>query len=409
MTKRDLTRRRQWRTLTGLGVAGAAFPGVFLVLGIVADLIVPKAAMVCPFQPALVAVVPALAAATTGIVGAGAFTGLSLLVSVALFDLKNGVLFDLFNLKAGMDGGGMYTNLHVLYAQLGTLLVVFVASLFPAYLRTRREKMVFELRSIAETVQRAVLPPIPDQQGSVRTAADYLAANTEAQIGGDLYDVDTPYGTRAIIGDVRGKGLSAVASANNLLGAFREAAPHVRSLPELAERFDSAVSRHHERAGLSEEEFVTVTIVSIPPDATFAEAVFCGHPGPLLLHAGNITQVNAIEPGPPLGVGFLSGNGSTVERIPFDVDDVLLLYTDGIIEARDSNGTFYPLQDRSQAWTGADARHLVNLVVRDLDAHTGGNLNDDAAVLAIQRTPHEAPSAGRPDRAGAPVPVGSPL
>ncbi|MEV5086040.1 SpoIIE family protein phosphatase [Streptomyces sp. NPDC056159] len=64
----------------------------------------------------------------------------------------------------------------------------------------------------------------------------------------------------------------------------------------------------------------------------------------------------------------------------------MLLYTDGVMEARDRSRAFYPLQERVAQWTQNNPKTLVQCVEQDLLAHAGA-LGDDAAILAIQRTP----------------------
>ncbi len=69
----------------------------------------------------------------------------------------------------------------------------------------------------------------------------------------------------------------------------------------------------------------------------------------------------------------------------FKPGDTLLLYTDGVIEARDRAGVFYPLAERVMTWPGDGPGTLVEHVRDDLLAYVGGRLGDDAAMVAIQR------------------------
>jgi serine phosphatase RsbU (regulator of sigma subunit) len=382
---------QRWQPMTGLGVVGAVFPGAFLALAVIVDLLVPT--WYCPFSPPLVVVVPALAAATAGIVGAAAYTCLSAIVSFLMIEVQ-----DAMQMPGGVE---LPEDLHMglLYGQLVALAATFAVSLIPGYLRARRERTVKRLRSVSEAVQEAVIAPVPERNGSLRASAEYLAAADEALIGGDLYDIlQTPFGTRMIIGDVRGKGLPAVASANNLLGAFRALAPATPTLAELAKRLDEVAHRHKTReAGSPSEEFITATLVSIP-DGPQAEVLSCGHPGPLLIKGGAVKQEVANQPWVPLGLGPLPHNEPHVDTISFDVGDTMVLYTDGFTEARDATGSFFPLTDSATTWANSDIapKQLVEHLVRDVKTHTGGQLNDDAALLVAQRmtltTPPPDPS-----------------
>jgi hypothetical protein len=353
---------RIWRFSTGLGAAGWVFPGLFLIATLMLDVVLPMW-----IAPPLVVALPILALATAGIVGAAVFTALGALLTFLT------VL------------GSWPQSRHVFFAELVALVVVFGASVLPGYLRSRREQAIQRLRSVVEEVQRVMLPPIVNQDGVVRASAEYLAADEEARIGGDLYDVvDTVFGVRMIIGDVRGKGLSAVAAANNLLGAFREGAHYAPTLATLAERLDDSVHRHQARTGKDAEEFITAALVSVPPRSC-AEVLSCGHPGPLLIRAGSVRPVELADPSPPLGVGRIRAEDCRPEAIPFDVGDRLLLYTDGIVEARDVSGDFYPLPERVELWKGAKPDKLIEYLVEDLARHTDGRRSDDAAVLTSER------------------------
>ncbi|WP_328600931.1 SpoIIE family protein phosphatase [Actinomadura physcomitrii] len=79
-----------------------------------------------------------------------------------------------------------------------------------------------------------------------------------------------------------------------------------------------------------------------------------------------------------------------VDRFVFGPGDMLVLYTDGVIEARSPAGDFYPLAERVATFPAADPGTLLRHIHRDLLAHTGDHLADDAALLILERLP-EAP------------------
>lgn len=356
----------RWRPVSGLGAVGTVLPAVFLVLDAALHFAYPD--LHDAFSAPLTALVPVVAAATAGIVGAVAYTALAVVLSIVLLNVPGWTY--------------QHGDFNVEMAVLG---IAFGASVLLAHLRARSERKVARLQSVAETVQRAVLPPIPERSDSMQVAAEYLAAEEEARIGGDLYDIqDTPFGLRMIIGDVRGKGLSAVASANIVLGAFREVSQRAPSLERLAEQLDASVRRYQTRADVDTEEFITATLVAMPAWAEI-EFLCCGHPGPLLIRGGGVTQLTASWPQAPLGLWDMSPVGSVADTTRFDVGDCLLLYTDGVIEARDPKGRFYPLEERVRARPDRDPAELVRYVVDDLLGHAGGRLGDDAALLAGQR------------------------
>ncbi|MEV5880862.1 PP2C family protein-serine/threonine phosphatase [Streptomyces sp. NPDC052101] len=303
----------------------------------------------------------------------------------------------------GVTHGGLGTTNHIVQiitlAVLSALLVVYSA------LRERRQAQLAQVRTVAEAAQHVLMWPLPEQIGPLRIASLYLAAEDEAQIGGDLYAATRcESAVRVLIGDVRGKGLSAIGEAALLLGAFRETAHRHISLAELAALLEQSVTRYAadldppEEAG---ERFATALLVEIPDRDPVTRMTSCGHPPPLLLSPGHAVTVPSLHPSPPLGVHAPTEH--TLDVFSFEPGDTLLLYTDGVVEARDARGRFYPLTERAMHWTDDSPEALMHHVRRDLLAHAGGRLGDDAALIALHRTAverrrhHHGRAAAAPD------------
>ncbi|MEU6014200.1 PP2C family protein-serine/threonine phosphatase [Streptomyces sp. NPDC047515] len=287
-------------------------------------------------------------------------------------------------------------------SQLIALVAVSVIVTVFRYLQERHARELALVRMVSEATQRVVLRPLPRRIGPLRVASMYLAAQEQALIGGDLYAAArTCMGTRLIIGDVMGKGLTAISDAALLLGAFREASHRQATLSDLAAYLDQSVCwnlvdpTETEKAG---ECFITAAILDIPDTLPHIHMVTCGHPPPLLLRGRRVTTLHATNPAPPLGLGELTAAAYHEDTFTLEPEDLLLLHTDGVIEARDPLGVFYPLAERAASWTdhspSALAHHspsaLVHYLRTDLLAHVGGDLADDAAMIAIQRTSSEA-------------------
>ncbi|MFF4340682.1 PP2C family protein-serine/threonine phosphatase [Kitasatospora sp. NPDC001540] len=272
-------------------------------------------------------------------------------------------------------------------AAAGTTAVILGIAVLGCFVVRHRERAAARLVSIAtvaETAQRAVLRPVPAAVGPYAIAAAYRAAARDARIGGDLYAVaDTPPGLRTLIGDVRGKGLDAVATAAVVLGAFHEAVLDAPSLAALAGRLDTSLRRYL----TDPESFVTAFLLEAAPDGT-VRGLSCGHPAPLLLHGAAVREL-PVRPGLPLGLR----DGEAPTGLPAEAPeeapvthlapgDTLLLYTDGLTEARDRGGAFYPLPARLAACAGLPPQELVDRLQRDAHAFAGGT-EDDAALLAL--------------------------
>ncbi|MEV6973078.1 PP2C family protein-serine/threonine phosphatase [Kitasatospora sp. NPDC093806] len=385
-----------------------ALPLALIVLITVVDVLAPPDIHLGP----LLIVAPAL---TASLAGARATTVVAVLALAALTLI--GVLRD-----------GLATANHE--TQLGALLAVSALIVTLRVLRDRHERELAQVRSVSEAAQRVLLRPLPDRIGPLHLASVYLAAEAEAQVGGDLYAAArTATGTRLLVGDVRGKGLSSLGDAALLLGAFRAAAHLHADLPELVGYLDGSIAwdlaqlaeqqdarpprplplartlpRPPRRRGAaaaraapapapapddSGESFITAVVLDIPDDGTVVRLVDCGHPPPLLLHADGVTALEPARAAPPLGLGELAPAPYVVEEFPFLPGDRLLIYTDGVIEARDTERRFYPLPERVAERTAAHRAEppaaLLHHLRRDLLAHVGGRLDDDAAMVVVER------------------------
>jgi serine phosphatase RsbU (regulator of sigma subunit) len=295
-------------------------------------------------------------------------------------------------------------------ATIFTVAVITAVATAGTAVSVRQERRIAEVTSVAEAAQRAVLRPPPPRIGPLGFDVVYLAAAAEAKVGGDLYGAvpTSQHGIRVIMGDVRGKGLGAVELATDVLGMFREQAHDACTLAELATRLDAGLGR-----GLGRhEEFVTALLVEIDQESGRTSIFNCGHPPPLLIQAPTddaaarrVTFLEVPAPAPPLGLLGL-GDSSDAQLIhALQPDDQLLLYTDGVTEARDARRAFYPLPERVSALavraaggraagktalkpvpsvSGRQGQGLLDLVRADLHKHVGAPLDDDAALLLVQ-------------------------
>ncbi|MFF4411749.1 PP2C family protein-serine/threonine phosphatase [Streptosporangium sp. NPDC001559] len=270
------------------------------------------------------------------------------------------------------------------------ILGVTVASVLASAGRLRHERQLADVRSVAEAAQRVLLRPVPRRAGpGIGVAVSYTSATAEARIGGDLYEVvTTPHGVRIIVGDVQGKGLEAVETAAVVLGAFREAAHDEAKLQGVVARLENALSRE-----LSGEQFVTAVLAEITDLTDLGEAqegtsitvINCGHPPPMVLAAdGSRSFADPPDEALPLGMASLKGAEAVPYQIGFEPGDQVLFYTDGVIEARDGTGRFYPLADRAHLLNGSDPQLALDALRADLLRHVGKPLNDDAAMLLLR-------------------------
>jgi serine phosphatase RsbU (regulator of sigma subunit) len=229
--------------------------------------------------------------------------------------------------------------------------------------------------------------------------------------GGDIHDVmATPFGVRLLVGDVMGTGPAANRTGLSVLNAWRELARTEPSLAGIAVRLHALIARSEHP-----ERFVTALLVNFPiPDrpgtgetdeigeagGSWAELVCCGHPPPLLLRGGSLMFVEPYA-APPLGLLDLADGWCQASLIPVGDGDQLLLYTDGVSEARDAAGRFFPLArvtaealTSAEALRGADRAHLLDALVSSLNDHVGDRASDDILLLLV--TMHLPPRVGAP-------------
>lgn len=285
-------------------------------------------------------------------------------------------------------------GLSFLYSDLGTpytgaaIVAVTLAAAYASHLRLQREETLFQVRLVADAAQQVLLRPLPRRVQDVEIESLYVAAQEQARIGGDFYEAaDTPYGVRLLIGDVRGKGLSAVGAASAVINCFRENAYDQPDLLGIIHRLETSIARHS-AAFLTQhqpEHFATALIAEIPYGGGYVRILNCGHPPPLLVHRGEIRVLEPTSPSPPLNLATLLGDHYYVDTFAFTSGDQMLLYTDGVTETRDRNGEFFPLPEWMQKQGQVTPRELLDRLHQDLLRYSAGSLADDTAALAVHR------------------------
>ena len=261
----------------------------------------------------------------------------------------------------------------------------------------RNYRRLTSARHVAVAAQRAVLPNPPDGFGTLRVAARYQAADADARIGGDLYAVqEGPYGVRCIVGDVRGKGLEAVESVAVVIGAFREAAEEEAGLAGVARRLERALQRQETgRSGLDRVEgFTTAVLAEVDREGGALRLLNRGHPAPVLLGPdGAARTLHPHEHALPLGMGDLGTWPDEVMEVAFPPGTVLVLFTDGVTEARNKAGVFYDPLTRLDGQVFDGPHEVLDALLADVTRYTGGRVADDMALCALA---HSRAPFGRP-------------
>lgn len=255
-----------------------------------------------------------------------------------------------------------------------------------------RHVMVSQQRSLqvaqnfAESLVCSVQPAPPTCVGELQIAARYIAATSETPLGGDFYSiVNTPFGVRFTIGDVRGKGIEAATEVVHLLGSFRAVAEE-GEITEVIDRTERAFKSnriHNEGEGDALECFATAIFGEIDTRNWHIRMVHRGHISPLLIIGGRVHAVEAQEPGLPLGLGDFQLGEPEVWNSAFPSGSTFVALTDGVTEARDSCGVFYDPIEHLKNELSSGPEDLLDDLLKDISKNH--KIEDDIAVIAMHR------------------------
>ena len=330
---------------------------------VVADLLVPPTVALSPlFALAPLVACAYLPGAATALVGAAA-------VAAVLF--------------TGAVTGATAETQH--WVRVVDVALVGAAASAIATVRVRRERRLARMTHIAEVAQRAILPTLPTATERVSVASRYVSAAQDAMVGGDLYDCSlVGHRIRFLVGDVRGKGVAAVEQAARVIRAFRQAAALYAGTDSVAEDMNSYLVPFFD-----DEEFVTGLLVDVTDPETLT-LTSCGHPPAVLVPKVGPPRYVEARTGLPLGLGIDMVPYSTV-TLPWSPGDRLLMYTDGLAEARDEEGEFLPVLDAASVLRdGTPDEALDRLLDRRRGHVPGGRLGDDLALVLLENAPVRA-------------------
>ncbi len=289
--------------------------------------------------------------------------------------------------SAGANTLGLLPFPDNLWSDLPPVAVVGVLCIVLAWARNRIIKRLLDMTLVAETAQQAIMPDLPSRIAGMKISSVYRTAHgSPGLIGGDFYDVqDTDFGLRAVVGDVQGHDLSTVHLTEALLGTFRERALDDPDLTTLAAHLERRVRLHNRDRDEWGQTFATAVIFEISPARDRLRTLLCGHPAPLLVRS--VTYPIGGKPLPPLGLAdFGIDSPVQVRDVELAHGDLIIAYTDGLVEARNPVGQTFPLYSLLNAHVAAGVREPADLRTRlRSDFITGGySRNDDLTAMVIQ-------------------------
>jgi serine phosphatase RsbU (regulator of sigma subunit) len=197
--------------------------------------------------------------------------------------------------------------------------------------------------------------------------------------------------------DAMGHGIEATLLASVTISALRNARRQDVSLADTVTVVDRAIADT-----FGPDKFVTAIFGELDTATGLWAWTTCGHPPALILRHGRVVKTLDSVIAPPLGLGLLSGDPDIgTERL--EPGDRLLLYTDGVVEARDPAGSFFGL-DRlvgfvtKEAAAGRPVAETLRRLNHEILHHQDGTLQDDATTVMIEWLTDE-PARGLPSTA----------
>jgi serine phosphatase RsbU (regulator of sigma subunit)/ketosteroid isomerase-like protein len=256
------------------------------------------------------------------------------------------------------------------------------AGLFSDLARSERERA-----EIAETLQRGLLPPPLPHIPGWSVAAMYRPAGAENEIGGDFYDAfRIAGGWMVVIGDVTGRGAKAAAVTAHARYTLRTAAA-ITGDPVIALR-----TLNRELLARSGTALCSVAAMTMSEDsADPVQLAVAGHPPPLLIDGDSVSE--ACRPAPVLGA--FPDETWTMEATAVGRDQQLVVVTDGVTDAGGGEGRFGEERLRAVLAGIRGPALAAQQIEGALHEFTGGELDDDAAIIAI--APASADEAPAPE------------
>lgn len=244
-------------------------------------------------------------------------------------------------------------------------------------------RLYTEQASVARSLQAALLPRALPTIPGMQLAAAYQAAGEGNEVGGDFYDVfEAGRGIWAVvIGDVCGRGPDAAAVTGLVRHALHAAGRNNRNPRAMLQFANSMLCDEEDR---SIERFCTAAVAVVrqgtPAKVSFASA---GHPPALVRRASGMVEE---LPATGITLGVVEDLGGKAQRLTLGEGDLMVMYTDGLTEARDSDRAFYGedrlagvIRDSAATTAGG----LLDALISDLRDFAGGLLHDDLGLVVF--------------------------
>ena len=279
-----------------------------------------------------------------------------------------GVGFILLFIKSGKSNSGNFI-------MFSTVIFIFILML------ELKDKLLAKSELEAgRAVQRALMP---EESPEIPGWSVWLYSQPANEVGGDLVDFikisDSRYAV--VLADVAGKGLGAALFTAKLQAILRALAPDFDSVTELCEKINHIFYRDS-----TQNSFASMVYLELHPDSGTIHLVNAGHLPPLLLRGRNIEEL----PKGSAALGLLSDETCREQHVDLQPEDLLLVYSDGVTEARNELGEFYEEERLFKfvpALTQDGPEKAGQKLIADVQRFRGeAKAFDDLSIIVLKRT-----------------------
>jgi serine phosphatase RsbU (regulator of sigma subunit) len=261
------------------------------------------------------------------------------------------------------------------FASLVSELVVTRAAYSDAFARLRRRVPL----SLAAEIQWDLLPPLTYASDRVVITG---ALEPAYEIGGDTFDyaANDPVVDLMVL-DAVGHGLPAALLASAAVGAYRHGRRNGLALPEVAAAMDAVIAGQFPAS-----QFATAALARLDKRTGLLEWVNCGHPEPLIVRDGALIHPPSCPPARPLGLQSGPPELCSTRLRP---GDRVVLYTDGVVEARSPSGEFFGEERLADLIVRAESAgepppETMRRLMGSVMDHQAGQLQDDASIVIVE-------------------------
>jgi hypothetical protein len=268
----------------------------------------------------------------------------------------------------------------VILAALGVVLISFGFSLIIRYL-TQRERLAAALAAELDVAQRLHAALVPEVERRIGALEVFGVSHASSEMGGDLIDlVERTSEVDVLLADVSGHGVGAgvVMAMVKAAEQMRLMGPEDPALGVFLADLNRLVTRM-----TSQEMFVTLAVARISIDGARAEVALAGHP-PVLRWSAREGRVSSIE-NASLPLGIVPDECFEPQAVTLDMGDVVVLYTDGLLESARPDGRQFGLDGLSSELArlgGAPSRTIAEGLIKA--ARAFGSSTDDQSVLVVR-------------------------